>query len=196
MSLIAGDMKDEEGWRQTLPFVKSLTRRKIGQVWVNHTGHDETRGYGTKTREWQMDTVQHLEAVERPDTDVSFQLSFRKARERTPVNRADFADVRIALVNDRWTSQTATGGATRKLPALTQKFLDALREVTIGNEANRMPGCPAASIDMWKSECVKRGLLDPTTKPDSARSIFSEKRRELIAANWITCNDTMAWITA
>jgi AAA domain len=194
MSLIAGDMKDEEGWRQTLPLVKSLTQRKIGQLWVNHTGHDETRGYGTKTREWQMDTVGHLEEVNRPDTDVSFQLSFRKARERTPTNRADFADVRIALVNDRWISQTAAGGAAAKLPPLTRKFLDALREATVGNEANKIHGCPAASIVTWRAECVKRGLLEPTTKPDSARSLFSEKKRDLIAANWITCNDTMAWI--
>src|SRR5262249_4665850 len=61
MALIAGDQKDEEGWRQTLPWVKSLTQRNIGQLWVHHTGHDESRGYGTKTREWQMDTVEHLE---------------------------------------------------------------------------------------------------------------------------------------
>src|SRR5262249_39759250 len=27
MALIAGDQKDEEGWRQTLPWIKSLTKR-------------------------------------------------------------------------------------------------------------------------------------------------------------------------
>ena len=41
MSLIAGDMKDEESWRQTLPWVRSLTRRNVGQIWIHHTGHDE-----------------------------------------------------------------------------------------------------------------------------------------------------------
>ena len=43
MSLISGDQKDEEGWRQTLPFVRSLTRREIAQIWVHHTGHDENQ---------------------------------------------------------------------------------------------------------------------------------------------------------
>jgi RecA-family ATPase len=47
MCLIAGDMKDEEGWRQTLPWVRSLTRRSIGQIWLHHTGHVETKGYVT-----------------------------------------------------------------------------------------------------------------------------------------------------
>jgi len=59
MSLIAGDMKDEEPWQQTLPWVRWLTRQAVGQIWIHHTGHDETRSYGTKTREWQMDTVIH-----------------------------------------------------------------------------------------------------------------------------------------
>jgi hypothetical protein len=26
-------------------------------MWLHHTGHNETQSYGTKTREWQMDTV-------------------------------------------------------------------------------------------------------------------------------------------
>jgi hypothetical protein len=90
MCLVAGDMKDEEPWQQTLPWVRSLTRRNIAQIWINHTGHDATRGYGTKTREWQMDTVLHADAVERADADVSFGLRFTKARERAPQTRADF----------------------------------------------------------------------------------------------------------
>jgi len=102
MSLISGSMVDEEAWAQTLPWVKSLTKRGIGQLWVHHTGHDETKAYGTKTREWQMDVVIHLTKVERANTDVSFNLEFRKARERRPDNREDFQPVNIVLVNDRW----------------------------------------------------------------------------------------------
>src|SRR4029077_1036537 len=74
MSLIGGDMKEEESWRQTIPWQHSLTKRNIGQLWTHHTGHDETRSYGTKTREWQMDTFIFLERVEREDTDVSFKV--------------------------------------------------------------------------------------------------------------------------
>jgi hypothetical protein len=36
MSLILGDMKEEEAWRETLPLIISLTKRNIGQAWVHH----------------------------------------------------------------------------------------------------------------------------------------------------------------
>jgi hypothetical protein len=182
MCLIGGDMKDEEGWRQTLPWVRSLTRRSIGQVWLHHTGHDEQRGYGTKTREWQMDTVIHLEEFKRPDTDVSFQFTFRKARERTPATRAEFADARIALVNDQWIPDVAiTSIKAKKVAPLTNKFHVALKRLNW-----------PTTIEEWRAECFKIGLLD-NDKPDSARTLFNRHKRDLIAANWIACNETLAW---
>jgi hypothetical protein len=192
MSLIGGDMKDEESWSQTLPWVLSLTRRNIGQLWLHHTGHDETHGYGTKTREWQMDTVLHMEEVKRPDTDVSFLLKFPKARERTPANRAEFADLKVALINDQWTWEAPEGPSKKPVSPLTMKFSDALINATIDNGAAKMFGCPTATIEDWRAECIKIGLLEKD-KPDSARSLFSKSKRELIAANWIACNETMAW---
>jgi CHC2-type zinc finger protein/AAA domain-containing protein len=48
MSLTVGDMKEEQPWADTLPLVMELTRRRIAQVWLDHTGVDVTRGYGTK----------------------------------------------------------------------------------------------------------------------------------------------------
>lgn len=190
MALIAGDQKDEEGWRWTLPWVKSLTKRNIGQMWLHHTGHDENRGYGTKTREWQMDIVGHLEPVDRPDTDVSFRLSFRKARERTPTNRAEFADAHIALVNNQWTSDLAARATKAKVSPLTKKFYDvlaALANATIGGETTKQ--CP---LEEWRIECIKTGLLD-RDKPKNASALFSKYKLALIAANWISCNETMAW---
>ena len=40
------------------------------------------------------------------------------------------------------------------------------------------------------------GLLDKKDGrfENSARALFSNKKRDLVAANWIVCNDTMAWI--
>jgi hypothetical protein len=193
MSLIAGDMKEEGGWAACLPWIRSLTRRNVGQLWLHHTGHDTSRGYGTKTREWQMDTVAHFEEVKRPDTDVSFQIAFPKARERRPENRAEFADTRIALVNDEWTSQPMSGGGKAKnVPPLAEKFFDALANATIGSTAAKMFSRPTATIEEWRAECFKIGLLD-RDKDDSARSLFSKYKRELIAANWLACNETMAW---
>jgi hypothetical protein len=64
--------------------------------------------------------------------------------------------------------------------------------VTIGNEANKMYGCPAARIDAWQTECFRRQLLD-RDRPKSASAMFSKYRTELIAADYVVCNDTMAW---
>ncbi len=50
MSLIAGDMKDEIGWSDTLPLVTTLTGERIGQLWLDHTGHNNDRQYGSSTK--------------------------------------------------------------------------------------------------------------------------------------------------
>jgi hypothetical protein len=193
MCLLAGNMKDTEQWAATVPWVKSLTRRKIGQVWLHHT-NDDGKTYGDKTREWQMDTVIIGEEVKRPDTDVSFQITFQKARERTPANRAAFADAKIALVNDQWTSDAASVGIRQgRVPPLAERFFAALVNATIGSSAKRMFSRPTATIEEWRVECLKLGLIDKDQKPDHARSLFSRHRRELIAANWISCDETMAW---
>jgi len=75
---------------------------------------------------------------------------------------------------------------------LTKKFYDALVNATIGNSAAKMSGCPTPTLEEWRAECVKVGLLDPG-KPKSASAAFSKYRLALIAANWIACNETMAW---
>jgi hypothetical protein len=161
MSLISGSMVDEEAWAQTLPWVKSLTRRGIGQLWVHHTGHDETKGYGTKTREWQMDVVIHLVKAERADTDVSFKLEFRKARERRPDNRADFQEVNVSLVNDRWDGDAASGlQRAKKVSPMGMKYFEALQNVVAGGQqpkSKRLHGCHAVHNDDWKAECELLG---------------------------------------
>ena len=43
MALCTGDLRDEEGWAALKPYVFGLTRRKIGQLWLHHVGHDKSR---------------------------------------------------------------------------------------------------------------------------------------------------------
>ena len=188
MSLIAGDMKEEESWRQTLPWVRRLTKRSIGQLWLHHTGHDESHSYGTKTREWQLDNLIRLEQVERPDTDVSFLLTFEKAREREPSNRRDFEDVRVALADDQWVWESTTGTRQKPLSPSGQKFYKTLCRAC----TTEMFGHPAATIEAWREACFGAGLLD-RSHPASARSLFSKNKLELITRNWVSCNETMAW---
>jgi AAA domain len=195
MCLTVGDMKDPEPWQQTLPWVLSLTKRAIGQVWIHHTGHDETRSYGDKTKEWQIDTVAHLDAVKRDETDVSFSMSFKKARERTPTTRFDFQDVKIALVNDRWEHELTDARRPGAIGSTITKALDALTNVIAGDQAVTLPGGRrAAKRDDWQAECVRLGLIDPQAKPHSARTLFARFRRELVAANRIACEEDFSWL--
>ena len=60
MCLLTGNMADEESWEPIKPMVRWLSERRIAQIWLHHTGHETSKGYGTKTREWEMDTVVSL----------------------------------------------------------------------------------------------------------------------------------------
>jgi hypothetical protein len=192
MSLLSGNMKETEQWAATIPWVRALTAKKIGQLWVHHANEDN-KAYGDKTREWQMDTVLFGEKVERPDADVSMKLTFRKARERTPATRADFADLTVALVDDVWTYSSPEGGNKRSPSPLGRKFLDALGNALAGDDATTSGGIRRAPIEAWRRECSAIGLLDKD-KEDSARALFSKHRRELIAWNQIACSETLAWV--
>jgi hypothetical protein len=61
--LTTGDMLDPVEWQKILGWMQKLTGQHIGQLWIHHTGHNEQQSYGTKTREWQLDTVALLERV-------------------------------------------------------------------------------------------------------------------------------------
>lgn len=199
-SLLLGDMKDEEPWEQTLPWIKSLTRRCIGQLWVHHTGHNETRSYGTSTREWQLDTSILLERLNRPDTDIAFTLTFKKSRERAPHNRADFEPVAITLGNDRWQFEASQAQPKGKQPSPTGKkyhgaLMDALAER--GEIRAKAAGRISVTMDEWRMECVRLGLLEKVpadTKPrKSQQSLFNKYRLELVTAEWVACNDDIVW---
>lgn len=193
MCLVAGEMKDEEAWRQTMPYVRDLTRRNVGQMWAHHTGHDESRSYGTKTREWQLDTVLHMEGVERQGVEVSFSLEFRKARERTPATRADFQTARIALVGDSWQSDLVTTARRGRVSPLALKFLSALQDALAeGGELKEGRRC--VSLDLWRAECARIGLFDGDAPANTTRALFSKYRRELIGENHVVCDNDFAWL--
>ena len=140
-----------------------------------------------------MDTVLHAEAVARDDTDVSFSLEFRKARERTPVTRADFQTVRVALVADRWEHQAKESQQRQgKVSPKGLKFLDALNNVLASEGTSKVRGRAAASTEAWKAECFLLDLIDPE-KAASARTLFNKYRLELVAANRVGCEGDLTW---
>ena len=101
MSLITGDMKDEIPWTETLPLIATLTDKRIGQLWCDHTGHNQDRQYGSSTKAWRFDAVGIMTPLadeQYSPSSTGFTLSFDhpgKARRRTPDNWNQFAPITI-----------------------------------------------------------------------------------------------------
>jgi hypothetical protein len=190
-ALLTGNMKDEDAWALMLEWITSLTHRRIGQVWLHHTGMDKTHGYGTNTREWRMDAVALMEAVERSDADVSFKLIFTKARERNAANHSDFEPVYIALINGVWIGdQSSSNSQSRvKLSPTDQKFLEVLTSAiaTWGTPVISVPGHPqGVNVETWRNHLVDRGYLEPRDEKgrwtQRSSADFSRYSRNLFTA--------------
>jgi hypothetical protein len=197
-SLLVGDMKEEQPWQDIWPWIRSLTGRAISQVWVHHTGHNENQSYGTKTREWGLDTVILLKRAKNTAVDIAFNLEFTKARERAPHNRADFETVTITLAGDRWSVDAKhTKVGTERPSPLAGKFYAALISAITRYGAPRRAseGLLSVTKSEWRNECVERGLLN-LEKPDSARALLSNYQHELKEVDWIRCDGDFIWQSA
>jgi hypothetical protein len=129
MSLTIGNLRETDSWEAMRPKVKDLQRRRIGQLWIHHVGHDKSRGYGDKTREWDIDATILGERVD-SDADVAIKLSFVKARRRRPGTAADFEPVTVELRDEAWSAVSAPSkhqAKTRLSPngRLAMKALEA-----------------------------------------------------------------------
>lgn len=172
MSLITGDQKDEVPWSETLPLVAWITARGIGQVWLDHTGHDRSRQYGSATKAWRFDAVgiMGLPANAEPAPgETVFCLSFDapgKARRRAPSNWQDFAPHVISLKDDRWTAQAVdpssgrpTGSAPGEVrPSAGEVFLALLaRFEASGVRVSASPNSPSHAPKLFAASPDARG---------------------------------------
>lgn len=154
MSLLSGDMKEEQPWTDTMPLVRHLTRNRVAQVWIDHTGHDKTKIYGSSTKEWQLDAVVLLTKAERHGADVAFKMEFTKARRRRPETRADFETVTLALRDDQWhVAGAAEASGRTKLSPMCQAYYAALKDAL---SISTTPGRTTRAA--WFSECVRSGI--------------------------------------
>jgi hypothetical protein len=184
-ALCVGIMKEEESWQPMLPWIRSLTQQKIGQIWVHHTGHDETHGYGTSTREWQLDTVLLLERVERQGAALAFQLKFKKGRERTPENWTEFEDATITLADDEWSSVkgNSEGGPRRTgtdlaLDVLIDEIARGHGSIPPSSIRDRVPaGTLCLNFDYWRKVYELRSVAE---SPDAAKRAFYRAANTLI----------------
>jgi hypothetical protein len=198
MSLLPGEQKDEESWRLTVPWIQSLTKRRIGQIWVHHTGHKEDHSYGTKTREWLLDAVILMTRLTDANVDIAFTLEFTKARGRKPDNRDDFDPVKVRLANDKWRFDLVAGKPRKekaRLEPKEEKALDVLLDVVKAHGVARPQSGGECSVttQQWMDECFRVGMLDIKKEQKNERSRFSNWRTGLVAKGRITCEGDFSW---
>ncbi len=193
MALTTGDLKEEESWRPVIPWMLSLTKRRIGVLWIHHTGHDATRSYGTSTREWQLDVVMIAEKVDDPDADIALKLTFTKARQRRPETREDFETVVLRLKDDAWTSENAAPDRNRKQGDYA---LDLLRRA-IEEAGDKVPGEAAnvrgVTLKLWRRYCNTHNL-SVADNDDSRERAFRRSVQKLRDAGRIRTKVEKVWI--
>jgi len=198
--LLSGNMREEETWREVAPWLLSLTKRRIGYLWLHHTGHDATHAYGDKSKEWGMDLVGQLVPATEPEAFVHVTLTFddpNKARMRNPDNYRDFDDVNISLRDDAWHWQKDSVGLVSRCKKLNdgeEKFYKALCTAT-ANSNMQHNGLPATTFNAWFEVAKQRGLFT-SDEVRGQRNLLSKYRSELIKKNWIAANDDTIWTIA
>jgi len=186
-------LKEEESWRPVIPWMLSLTKRRIGVLWINHTGHDESRSYGTSTREWQLDVVMIAEEVEDPDADIALRLTFTKARQRRPETREDFETVILCLKDDVWTSQGAIPERNRK----QGDYALVLLRRAIDEDGEKVPGEAASvrgvTLKLWRLYC-DTNELSLADSDDSRERAFRRAVQKLRDAGCVRTKAGKVWI--
>jgi hypothetical protein len=215
MSLIAGVMKEEEPWQQTLPLVLSITALGKAQIWLDHTGWNTDRQYGTSTKGWFFDAIGVLtrpsEDAKVGERETCFDICFDppngKARNRDPDRWTDFAPHRIRLNDDGWSSELierqarGKGKGASKVQPRVQLFHDALMDAIA--VASTKPG--ETTVSAWEAECLRRDLMEPFVQEDdhkersTKRAGFRKARSDLQAAKMVAisgervCDLTQRW---
>jgi hypothetical protein len=202
MSLLAGSMSDAESWAPIITLMRRLTSKRIAQVWLHHTGHDGTRSYGDKTREWQLDTVGRLTASGEGDNEP-ITLDFTKARLRTPETRHLYAPKLIVCGPDGWAVQgpgaVRSQGRGRTADPIKAAILAAYDRLADGLKPSA--GFDGASVlkvnvDAVRNEVRNRGFLERKETgglTGAARNLFMRAKNDLLARNVLTEADSLIW---
>jgi hypothetical protein len=165
MCLLQGELTKAETWQRTMPLLHEVTRRGIAQMWIEHMGIATDRLYGDSSKEWLMDAVGLFDDAteqekKKAGTDLLFRLTFKKARRRTPENRADFQPVTISLRADAWHWAPDGGKPSGKVSPSRQIFYDALRNIVAANHAT--------TEGKWLAECIRLGLVEPAEEGETS----------------------------
>lgn len=192
MTVVSGSLKDDDTWKAVVPLAKQLSARRIGQLWVHHTGWDASRAYGSRTIQWQMSACLHLDRIADGDA-LSFKMSFPKARGKRSDTIAEYAETTITFNGREWTSSACSTGPS--LPKWLRPYQDAFYramdnhgETMIGG---KLPKRRGVKVSAWQTECERAHLSTPGDNASRAR--FSKAKRELIERRQIVAIGEVAW---
>ncbi len=206
MSLLLGEMGDEKAWAPVNLMMRKISQLRLGQLWLHHTGHDKSRGFGTKTREWQMDTVAILTAPDDAEDADAIQLTFTKARLRTPHIREQFNTKLIKFGGGGWEVidgdvQVQRGGRPRSGESVITgaAIIKAYRYLADGvGPTKEADGSliHKVSIEDLRNELKNTGYLETTEKgglTPNARKVWQRTKGELLGRGRLVERDGFIW---
>jgi hypothetical protein len=198
MCLLVGPLSEEETWAPCLPLIRQLSASRIAQVWLNHTGHDATRSFGSKTKEWEFDSVILLS--KQPTDDTAVLLQFTKARLRMPKTAGLFKPQLIRRTENGWTTEVASAGGPketigyRKLAWLKDIYLELAEGVAA------TPGFDGASVRRVSIDAIRHAMagrgyltLEDGKLPGRERTAFQRAKEGLIRAGLFASDGDTLW---
>jgi hypothetical protein len=208
MCLTIDAMTDDRSWRPVAELMGWLTGRRIAQIWVHHTGHDPNRGFGTKSREWRLDTVVLLTEANKDgltaEEGAPVEMRFKKARLRRPQDSNEFEELKIACGPEGWRTIERLSDKQEERPLsdraiLTRAFCNAYDELANGVEASGYVGdykILKVNVDKLRDHLKSTGWLDVDEKGriiDASRSALRRIKSALLGEGGFQEQDGMIW---
>jgi hypothetical protein len=211
MSLLGGSMSEEESWAPVKGFCRQISNRRIAQVWLHHTGHDGSRGFGTKTREWEMDAVIMLTRLKdengRPDEEpgAAFKLEFTKSRMSTPRNYKQFAPRIVRCLAQGFVTDTSPVKSEtdirRPNEAVTIRRAFEQTYERLADGILKVPGLDGkpvikVQVEVIKADLRSRGYLDIDDRGNvtaTARTRLHRAKLDLIATGRFMEKEGLFW---
>jgi len=213
MSLLAGSMKEEDTWEPAKPLVQYLTKLGIAQMWLDHTGWNANRQYGTSTKGWMFDVVAVQQALDdeakaalghgETGFTVGFDPPAGKARNRHPDRWEDFAPVKLVLLPKGmgWSHELldpkADAVAKAKAKAAPKPYAQRFHKSLLDALVSRPMRPGETTRAAWQEECIRVGLVPESYAGETGIEASKRLQRfrtalaDLVAAQWISCDGSL-----
>jgi hypothetical protein len=179
---------------------------------VHHSPRsDDTRGSGTNAIEGSCDVILPVTRCDKADGTPRATVTVSRMKDgpegatwsfelrpmEIGVDRNGSAIITAYVVLTELPATRDAAGPTppsaaKRASPQAAKFLDALLEMPTGPNIVMRESRRCATMADWKTECLRRGLLNPANS-SSSRARISKYRKELMACGLIACADGLVW---